>query len=764
MKKQSRRETKKPGNPSLWVFFLGVAVLGAGAFLLWKFGIDADTDPAGTSAGGGPGASRDSEIRRTLQSILGEAKKDPTFTQASDILRRFRDFREEHRGTRWEARASKEEARYRKGLEETASRELNSIRKETRPLRGKGRWGAALKRLRSFPARYLETTRAGQTVQDEIQTLRGRIREQYAKDLGTVTRLLREGKVAEAETRMRFIAGYIGKEERTSFLLLRGEVDKKKKEAADHVRKGVMDRYLETDGAFRRAMKAGDYRSAARVVTRFLFSDWKEKEKPLVFRKGVDYAVLRGFIDDWSCEDIVRICDVDPSDPATLAPADALLLDLRSAALLDLLRMAAGIGLERAIQAGKKETYELEAYEKQSGYFFRRNKRVYFLASNDRIYPFHLLRTPTPQDLLMLAVRAWDKDRDKAMDRFQTSPRGQASAALLFHFGGSVLYMGSARKHFQKALELRARGVRIYVANLKAAADARKLLRLTSLYEQAGELLRKKRLCDAWVALDELIRDGDHEFVKARRAHIDSMLKKVNAGLSLLQRFSLDFRGRVEFLKGKKIRIHYDFSKAKQLEAFESIEKIDAQELYGRWRLRRGGLESGKVASAIRWRMLMRGDVRIEFDLTPLETPQNIVIDLYYNPGRRSHYAATFGFDWVGKARGDRKNTIEDKFGMPRTCIIKYPVRVVIDEWEKPASWRIWRNAVVGKRVADGALTRGVTSRIVFERSGTKLRMALNGLTFWEGRDVDYDSGFINFFSDSRARIDNLSFTFTPAE
>src|SRR5260370_188847 len=94
--------------------------------------------------------------------------------------------------------------------------------------------------------------------------------------------------------------------------------------------------------------------------------------------------------------------------------------------------------------------------------------------------------------------------------------------------------------------------------------------------------------------------------------------------------------------------------------------------------------------------------VKIDDDVRRvLEDPSNIVVDLYYAKGLSKHYSVVLGFDWVGKADGDLRNTKEDEYGMPRTCVIKYPVAVDKSRWVLAAEWDNWKSRLVGVAKSD---------------------------------------------------------------
>jgi len=158
----------------------------------------------------------------------------------------------------------------------------------------------------------------------------------------------------------------------------------------------------------------------------------------------------------------------------------------------------------------------------------------------------------------------------------------------------------------------------------------------------------------------------------------------------------------------------------------------------------------------------VKGDVVLEYDLAILEDPQNIVVDLYYTRGLARHYAVVLGFDWVGKADGDLKNTKEDEYGMPRTCVIQYPVNVDKSRWVLRGEWVNWTSRLVGGPKAGFAPVKGKSYRMQVARQGKSIRLSADKAVVWEGEDASYSEGLVVFFSDSRVRLSNLSVTFRP--
>ena len=129
--------------------------------------------------------------------------------------------------------------------------------------------------------------------------------------------------------------------------------------------------------------------------------------------------------------------------------------------------------------------------------------------------------------------------------------------------------------------------------------------------------------------------------------------------------------------------------------------------------------------------------------------------------GQGAHYAAVLGFDWVGRGEGDRDNSAEDKNGMPRTCVIKYPVKADKLRWREPDEWGRWAERLVGERTSKEPprFPLGKTVRVTVERKGASIRLLLDGEEAWRGEDGEYREGALVFFSDSRCRFEALAVT-----
>lgn len=216
-------------------------------------------------------------------------------------------------------------------------------------------------------------------------------------------------------------------------------------------------------------------------------------------------------------------------------------------------------------------------------------------------------------------------------------------------------------------------------------------------------------------------------------------------------------QGRVEGRPDRWI-VTYDFSSSESMTDFTPAGTGQTS-----WGVEGGGLVKGSPRSeGLQWRPRIRGDVRIEYDLTVLEE-RNIVTTLYYHPESARHYSFTLGLDLLA-GRKDEGNRREREMGLPRHAILKHPVPT---EGLRPGEERyaeVWRSRLIGRTEHERSLTVGETYRISVERHGARLRMSVGETCVAAGEDSEYEEGFLLFFSDSRLRIDNLRITCIPAE
>ena len=279
----------------------------------------------------------------------------------------------------------------------------------------------------------------------------------------------------------------------------------------------------------------------------------------------------------------------------------------------------------------------------------------------------------------------------------------------------------------------------------------------------AQDLIKNRKGPQAKKLLGEMLRHPDHPYTTSVRPEIEKMLFELAEGSEKEKQLGVRYMAKkVELAEAGTLRVIYDFDGEDQQAAFESVTEEGARKFKGRWRIDRGAMESSSDASVMRWKPAVKGDVTLEYDLTPVDEAQNVVVDLYYNKGRANHYAVVFGFDWVGKQDGDRDNTIEDRFGMPRTCVLKYPVGADKSHWASAEAWEAWKSRLAGKPAGVWRPEKGRTARIRIERTGPAIRVVADQRLVWEGEDDEYSDGQLLFYSDRRCRIDNLVITFKP--
>jgi hypothetical protein len=307
-----------------------------------------------------------------------------------------------------------------------------------------------------------------------------------------------------------------------------------------------------------------------------------------------------------------------------------------------------------------------------------------------------------------------------------------------------------------------ARGVTLYLGGLGVAAESELKRRLETKFGAAQDLFKSGRRPQARKLLGELLDHPEHPFTKSVRPEIEKMLYDIVEGTAKEKELFSAYKGKVEVVDDATLRVTYDFEGREQQDAFESVSEEGPRKFKGRWHIDGAGMESGSEASVLRWKTPVKGDVALEYDLTPIDDPQNLVLDLYYHRGQANHYAVVFAFDWVGKRDGDRDNSAEERNGMPRTCILKYPVSVDKARWTEPETWDGWKSRLLGKPGAAWKPEKGKTARIRVERAGAQVRVLADRILVWEGEDTGYTEGQLLFYSDSRCRIDDLSITFKP--
>ena len=689
--------------------------------------------------------------REELDRIGAFERTSADFSNGPEVLKRYEDYQRKHQGRRWELEAHKRLQEYRVKAEALARPELDAIRAREPELREQQRLVDLLRLYEKFPARYLPITDSGKAVRETVEELRKQVREAYVNARAEIEKLAKEGKLDEAVARVKALEAIAPPEHLKEVEDLRARLATEGRVRGEVVRKEVADAYFGIDGKMKQALaqRPPVPRIAAVEVAKFLFAPWTEEQRPYARVPGVDYDLLAKAVAEWKPEVIAALCDAaapDAASPDRLTTGEAALLDLRNAAIVDLFFRDAQAAYQEAV--AKKSKLDLPSLGK--GYFEKKDGKTVYVIENQRIVDGEL--NPLAQeDLEYLALRS-----------------GAPPAALHARIGFFLYYCAGGKpdrayEHLSKAKVAGAKGIQVYLFGIVRVLERRLAIELENKFGAAQECHKNRQLAAAKKLIGELLAHPDHPFVKEKRPEIERMLADVAEGTDLEKKLSAQHKGRAEALPGGRVRVTYDFEGAEQLAAFEFVVDEDGRKFKGRWRQEKGALESSTEASVIRWRSPVKGDVAVEYDLTPVEDAQNIVLDLYENRGSPRHYAVILGFDWVGRADGDKDNSAEDRFGMPRTCVVKYPVSVDKERWVLAQHWENWTGRLVG-RAAGAAFkpAKGKTHRLKVERAGKSIRLLADGAPAWEGEDDAYSAGSLLFFSDSRCRLDNLSITFSP--
>ncbi|MBI3855053.1 MAG: hypothetical protein HY293_05120 [Planctomycetes bacterium] len=675
-----------------------------------------------------------------LDGIVEASKSSSTFENAPEIVRKYESFKSRAAGTQWEVEAHRKLKEYRDRAEVHAGAELAELQPGEGPLMDQKRWGELLAHWRKFPAKFLETTDSGQLVKRKIQEVSQKLLEAYAKGKAEVEKFADAKKFSDALAAARSLEISAPAERRDEVQGLRARIERESRGAAERTRVEVADAYFKVDGPFKQAMLRRDGYRAALAVREFVTAPWKPEQKPFVTVRGVDYEALLAAFEPWDPEKIAAICEAaipEVDSPGRLGSGEEALLDLRNAAL-----MAAFIRDQTAqFHAATSTKQPLNLPGLGEGCFDKKEGRTVFVTKNGDILDpeAHPLTDP---DLVALAMMV-----------------GPETAAMharvgVFYFYSAPDRVKEAYEHLAKAYTRGARGVKLFLGGLAVAAEGELRRELETKFGAAQDLFKSRNWKQAKKLLGDLLLYADHPTTVSLRPEIERMLFEMSEGTEKEKRLAVQYLGKVEAMDASTLRVTYDFEGNEQQEAFESVAEEGARKFKGRWRVDRGGMES--------WKTPLRGDVSLEYDLTPVEEAQNIVLDLYYHRGAANHYAVVLGFDWVGKQDGDRDNSAEDRFGMPRTCVIKYPVVVDKSRWTLGDPWEVWKSRLAGKPVQAWRPEKGRTSRMRVERTGSSLRLLADRTLVWEGQDDEYSEGQLLFYSDRRCRIDNLVITFKP--
>jgi hypothetical protein len=747
----ARRLERRPSRRPVVALVFAAAAVGL-VLLLWphiREGLSTGSRrPAPGPSEPGPTAEErsDREARDELEAIAEFQRSDGDFEKSGEVVRRYEGYMRKHGGRRWELEANRRLREYRERAEGFARPFLAEIEKRDAELRARERFGELLALYQAFPAKFLAVTESGRAVRERIAELGRRVREHYVAEKAAVEKLHAERKFEAAMDRLRALELVAPEENLKDLSELRGRIDREWKVTTAKVRLEVADAYLtRVDGPFRQALGRRDVRGAAGKVAEFLWAPWTEEQRPFARPKGPDYDLLRKAIDEWKPEAVVLVCEPSVPDvdaPDKLTTGEGALLDLRNAALVALFIEDSQAAYRKAVASKEK----LEMPSLGTGHFERRADKTVFIGADGKPAEAPL----GEPDLVYLAMRGREKEaaaHARAGFFCYTSEQGQPKLAY---------------DHLAEAQRLGARRVKVYLATAFASAQAEMARLLEIKFESAVESMKKRQRETARKLLGEMLENPDHPYTKAKRPEIERMLFDIAEGTTKEKELAVRYKGRGETLEAGAVRVTYDFEGKEQIDAFELVTEEGARKFRGRWRIEKGALESSTEASVALWKTPVAGDVAVEFELTPLEDPQNIVLDLYYARGQSRHYAVVFGFDWLGRADGDPANVIEDKMGMPRTCILKYPVAVDKMRAVLAEHWENWTSRLVGRGAGTWKPPRGKPTRVRVAREGKAVRLLADGAVLTEGEDADYTRGSLLFFSDSRCRIDNLAIAFKP--
>ena len=731
----------------------GIGLLGVlvGGLILFARGTFTPAPPGGPAGEASRPLSEeelDRFARMHLEKIAEFAETSSSFDNAPEVVARYEAYMKAQAGRKWEIEANRKLKDYRTRAEVFARAEAEDLRGGEAALRERERWVELLALYRKFPAKFLETTDTGRDVKQKIQEVTQRLIGLYARDKADVEQLLKDRKPADALARVKAMEISTPPERREDLLALRALVERESRGLAEKARQEVADAYFKADGVFREVLSRRDGFRAAVVIRDFLGAPWTPEQKPFLTVRGVDYEALLKTFEPWNPDRLASICEAgvpEVESPDVLGTGEGALLSMRNAAYMAMFMRDYKIAYEAAVAS--KEPLALPDlgqghFEKQDG------KTVFVVKTGEVLEPG---TSPLGEDdLAALALRVAPDDA------------GSLARVGLFYFYSCPGREEAAFTYLVRARLKGARGVTLYLGGLGAAAEAQLKRQLETKYGAAQDLFKSGRRPQARKLLGDLLEYPDHPFTKSVRPDIEKMLYEIAEGSEKEKRLFSQYKGKVQVLDDSTLRVSYDFEGKEQQDAFESVTEEGPRKFKGRWHIDGGAMESSAETSVMRWKPAVQGDLTLEYDLTPLDEPQNIVLDLYTHRGQSTHYAVVFGFDWVGRRDGDRDNSAEDRFGMPRTCIIKYPVSVEKARWTEAETWDGWKSRLVGKAGAVWKPAKGQTARIRVERTAATLRVLADRVLVWEGEDAAYSEGQLLFYSDSRCRIDNLSITFKP--
>lgn len=736
-----------------WVPLFALGGLLAGGALVVFCVVQVVTRPAEPAPPAPPPAAAvegaDKRFEEELAAVTDSEGAAAEFENAEEVVRRYEAFMRKAAGRRWEIEANRRLREYRERCEAFARPALEEIRRREPELREQQRLAELHGLYAKFPAKFRAVTESGRSVREKLDLLGRQMKEAYVREREAAEKLARSGRSEEALAHVKSLELYAAPEQLDEVAGLKVRIEREARARSAQLRRKVADRYLAVDGPFKDALRRRQPLLGAAAVLEFLDAPWTEEERPFVRVAGVDYGALRKAVQAWDAEKVRAICDpaiTDEAAPENVSPGEGALLDLRNAALVGLFLRDVQASYEAAVKG--REPLELPSLGR--GYFLRKDDRTVFVVDGQRVVEGDL-NPLREEDLGYLALR-----------RGPTDASTHARVGFFYYYAARGLHE-KAYHHLRVAREKGVRGVRIYLADLTAVARGELDRALEAKFGAGEDCFKKRQWVPAKALLDELRSNyGDHPATARHQKEIDRMLLAIDETLRAEKRFSDLYHGKAEPLEGGLLRVTYDFDDKAQAEAFEFVSEEEGRKFKGRWKIERGWMESGYESSVLRWKPRVKGNVTLEYDLTTLEDPQNIATDLYFNKGQGRHYAVVFGFDWVGRSDGDPNNTAEERFGMPRTCVIKYPVLVDKGRWMLQDHWLNWTTRLVGKAAADWKPTKAKAARIRIARQGPKIRVHADQALVWEGEDDAYSEGQILFFTDSRCRIDNLAITISP--
>jgi hypothetical protein len=706
-------------------------------------------------------AAAEEAAKRELEGIENQARLDSGFTAIDAVLQSFDQYRQRHRGTSWDTAAMDRRKEYLERADVVAQAELRAIRDREKELLAAGKDRDVHQLYARFPARFLETTPTGVIVKEELRELGMRISEKFTRDKQQLQERLRERKYEEALALLSAMEDYALADQLIELAERRRALEGLRKVGENSASAmEVRDKHLMLDGRLRDALANKQFRDAIQALTDFLFGPWSPAERPFVRVEGVDYDALKQELDAKDFEKALARIDAGLGDPANLAEAStaqSILLDLRNAVSLEHFKARVAEGIERTTTAVPREMWTATGLGNKKGYFEKRGKALFWVPEGLKPFEVDPWLRLSELDLAALAARSYGLERAAADAAAEKDAQFNLRAGLLHYFARSATGAAHAERHFKAAVALGGvKGVKVYLSDLSAALQKLAEQEAASRFEEAKGLIAQGQPSTARKILEELSVRTGVKFVEEKRTEIEKMLADIRESLTKGKKYEEAFRGKIEPVDDKRIRVFYDFSDRAQGEMFEMVT-LDGK-LKGRWKTDGGVLEAQKgtsVSSASRWRPQINGDVEIEYDLVAMEDPQNIATDLYYKPGSDKYYGVTFGIDFV-------VGEMESIMQIPNTAVIKYPTDFQPARAKLPAEWDKLRSSIIGTAVSEFRLEKKKKAHIKIDRIGKDIKVAVDGKPVWQAEDTEYRTGYILFFSDCRAQIDNLAITFTP--